>query len=225
MSLVFTTSNYIRGPSNFSLPNSDWCLATVVRIDDNSGVQWNPFLTAGDTIGTGELDFSMGEDDRTGVARMAQLRIGDGANLRIVRSTVTGIFGAWALYLAQRASGEKQIWQSAIGGTPAKVAASSLSLGATSHNTPLTIARRSTNMAADNSLLGRMAYFAVGSFSLSADDIATLAAGICPRFIRQWDEYLPFLSAGQTVLNSPVGGSSYTVTGSPAGDDQPIQLW
>ena len=113
-----------------------------------------------------------------------------------------------------------------MGGTPVKIADTTVSLGATSHNTPLYIARRSMNQTAAHSLTGSIAYLARGSFALSSAQLAALAAGICPRHVStSWAEYLPLFQAGPASLKAVIGGGAYAVTGSPATGGQPCALW
>lgn len=227
MALTFNSNSCLSGLANFALPAGDWCFALVYRITDNSGNFWNNLFSAGTSVGTGELDLSIGESGRASVMNAAQIRIGDGTALRVLTApSDTAIIGPWALIVAQSNGGEEEIWQCALGGDPNKVASNPTSLGATSHNTPLFIGRRSMNQTGDHTLNGSIAYLARGSFALTAAEITAMAAGLCPRHvITSWTEYLPMFQSGPSSLKAVIGGGTYTVTGSPTTTGQPVQLW
>ncbi len=225
MSLNLPTSAYLTGTANWSLPNGDWCFATLVRIDDNAGSQSQCFISAGPTQSVLEFNLVVLEDGRAATPGCPVMRVADGASFVIITSTERLPLGQWVLLIGQRASGEKQIWFSAFGSSPAKKASSSATVGACAFGTPLMIGRRYLNAIADTNVLGRMAYVAYGAFSLSQAEMTALAAGACPIDLRQWDMYLPLFSAGISTLKAPVGGQTFSVTGSPATDGQPMRLW
>lgn len=226
MSFNFPTSAYLNGAVNWTLPNSDWCFACLVRVDDNSGGQNNCFLSSGTTQPTLEFGLYLLEAGRAASPGCVVLRVSDGTNPLVVgTSTVTMPLGQWVLLVAQRSGSEKQLWQGAMGTVPVKQVAPSGTLGACTFNAPLMIARRCIAPTADTNLLGWMAYVAYGAFALTVDEMTALAAGACPVELKQWGMYLPFLSAGPSALTAPVGGNVFNVTGSPATDGQPMRLW
>lgn len=224
MSYVATGAVSIVGPTNWSLPNADWSFVTMVKVDNNEGTGWNTFVSAGDAIGTGELTGGLLENGRTGGGNVA-VRVGDGSNLRVATSSTAMPLGVWVMVVFQRSGSAKQIWQAQFGSAATKVAEISASLGACSFNTPLWMMSKSSGAGITNALIGSMAYGAFGAFALSSSVMDALAAGACPRQVAQFDRYIPLMTAGSSTVNSIIGGTVCTVSGSPTTGTQPTRLW
>lgn len=224
MSYVATGAVSIVGPSNWSLPDADWSFVAMVKVDNNEGTGWNTFLSAGTAIGVGELCGGLLENSRSGGGNLA-FRVGDGSNLRIATASTPMPIGVWVVVVFQRSGSAKQIWQAQFGSTATKVAEITASLGACSFNTPLWMMSKSSSAGITNALIGSMAYGAFGAFALSQSVMDALASGACPRQVAQFDRYIPLMSAGSSTVNSIIGGTVCTVSGSPTTGTQPMRLW
>jgi hypothetical protein len=230
MSVVFGTAGgqFLTGGANVSLPNSDWCVAAFLQINDHTGTERNTVLSAGSTVDTNELTFgSLRLQDPGSTPGSALMRLGDGTNalIQLRSTTLDAPVGQWFLLLGQRSGTAKQLYTAQLGGAATLVASSTAELGGMTFGTPMLIGRRRCRQVANDDCKAlTLGWVAWGSFSLSASQIAALASGLPPTTIPTWTVYLPFMTL-QSAYTPPIGGGTYTVTGFPTEGTQPVRLW
>jgi len=230
VSIVFggAGGQFLTGSANISLPNSDWCVAACVRINDHTGAERNTFLSAGATSQVTEMMLgTLRLQDTGSTPGTALCWMADGTNtgIQLRSASLDAPVGQWYIQVGQRSGSAKQLYTCPLGGTATLVASSTATLGALSLGTPMLIGRRrSRQITNDDCKNMAIAWVGWGSFALSTAQIAALAAGMVPKTIQSWSTYLPFMSL-RTAYSAPIGGGTYTVTGFPTEGTQPVRLW
>lgn len=230
MSLAFATGHYLTGASNITLPNSDWCVAASVFISDHAGVERNTVASAGATAST--LEFTLGTlrlQDPGSTPGSALMRLADGTNPMITLSSTTldVPVSSWFMLIGQRNGSTKELYTVQVGAatSPVLVASSTATLGALTLNTPMMIGRRYCRQIVNDDMKGTIAWVARGAFALTTAQMTALARLYPPRMVAPWDEYLPLITAQGSYV-APIGGGTYTVTGSwPPAGKQTVRLW
>jgi len=230
MSLVFGASGgqFLTGGANVTLPNGDWCIAAMLRINDHTGSERNTILSAGATVDSNELTFgTLRLQDTGSTPGSALLRLSDGTNagINLRSTTLDAPAGSWYLQVGQRSGTAKQLYTVPLGGSATLVASSTATLGAMTFSTPMLIGRRrSRQLTNDDCKNLTLAWVGWGSFAMPTAQMVALAAGMVPTTIQTWSVYLPFMDL-KSAYAAPVGGGTYTVTGFPTVGAQPVRLW
>lgn len=230
MSIVFGSAGgqFLTGSANISLPNSDWCVAACVRINDHTGSERNTVLSAGPTADSNELTFgTLRLQDPGSTPGSALLRLSDGTNagIQLRSTTLDAPVGQWFMLLGQRSGTAKQLYTVPLGGTATLVASSTATLGAMTFGTPMLIGRRRCRQLTNDDCKNlTLAWVGWGSFAMTASQISALASGMVPTVIQTWSVYLPFMALSSAYA-APIGGGTYTVTGFPTVGNQPVRLW
>ncbi len=230
MSIVFGASGgqYLVGSSNVSFPDGDWCLFSLMIINDNTGLYRSVALSSGATLNTNEITLGVIRLQADSTTQgSAFLRAAGASTLAYIRSaTLDAPVGQWFYLIGQRTGSNIELLTVPIGGVSTLVDTSTAAIGAVSPGAAMRIGRwhADGDRTIHDCKSTAIAAVGWGSFALSSGQIAALAAGMPPTVIQTWGTYLPFMSLRPTY-SAPIGGGTYTVTGFPTEGAQPVRLW
>ena len=228
MAILFDEVNdYYSIPDNavLTLPNGDWCIGLWLKVDDNTGTNFQYFLSNNGTLGgSTSLNFYIYEDSASPGTGDPGDYIANIAGNSLVSSSSYGADGVWRLWIFQRTPSLLEWWSCAAGA--GAVLEDSVAIPITSIDSwnPLNVGRRQDGNA-DRYYGGQLAELFKGDFSLSQSEIEAIASGWPPFALgKTLDVYLPMQTAAAT-LQDWFSGLTATRNDAPTTVEHPPVKW
>jgi hypothetical protein len=200
-----------------TFPDADWTLSGWVKLANNAGSLYQFFLSWGLTTYTPSINWWIAEASEASTPNKLGFRVidNDGTDSSYIYSTLTpGTSTDWQHFLLLRNGNSiQQYINGVVSGTYTNAA-----FDAIDRSDSLYLGCRS-DLNADRFLGGRMAEWAKWDRALSSDEIAALAAGVCPRvFSPVW--WMPmFTDAAEKIVPLSVTDNTSGVATHPTMKD------